>query len=158
MWCCPFPIYICGIKFLIWLRHWSCFQHSDKDGYCSFYIRFYKLLWLWFYVGFFLNLGFYYNAVENRHKYLNTQHISIRKNSCVIVCTTASPAEAPSVTSGLRVLIQPASPIRLLCEQLPKVCVFCTLDFHDFFVLLFRIEYFISRFWLCLRSMCSVHC
>ena len=63
-WCCPFPIDICGIKFLIWLRYWSCFRHSNKTGYCFLHIQFYKLLWLWFYVDFFLNLGFYYNAVE----------------------------------------------------------------------------------------------
>ena len=38
-----------------------------------------------------------------------------------------SPAETPSVTSGLRMSVQPAklaSPSRLLCEELPKVCVF----------------------------------
>ena len=63
-WCCPIPIYICGIKFLIWLRYWSSLWHSDKSGYCSLYIQFYKLLWLWFYVDFFLNFEFYYNAVE----------------------------------------------------------------------------------------------
>ena len=60
----PTSIYICGVKFLIWLRYWSCFRHSDKSGYCSLYIQFYKLLWLWFYVDLFLNLGFYHNAVE----------------------------------------------------------------------------------------------
>ena len=73
---------------------------------------------------FFLNLGFYYHAIENRLKYLNTQHISIRKNLGFIVYTTASPEEPPSVTAGLRVSVQPAkptSPIRLLCEQLPRV-------------------------------------
>ena len=36
----PFPIYICGIKFLIWFRFWSCFRHSDKNGYCFLYIQF----------------------------------------------------------------------------------------------------------------------
>ena len=75
----------------------------------------------------FLNLEYYYNAVEYRHKYFNTQHITIRKNICFIVCTTASPEEPPSVMSGLRVSVQqakPASLIRLLCEQLPKVYVF----------------------------------
>ena len=64
----PLPIYICGLNFLIWLRYWYCFRHSDKSGYCSLYIQFYKLLWLTFYVDFFLNLGFYYNNVECRHK------------------------------------------------------------------------------------------
>ena len=63
MWCCLFPIYICGIKFLIWLRYWSCFRNS---GYCSLYIQFYKLFWLWFYVDVFLNLRFYYNTVKCR--------------------------------------------------------------------------------------------
>ena len=40
---------------------------------------------------------------------------------------TASPAETPSVTSELRVSVQPAkpaSPIRFLYEELPNVCVF----------------------------------
>ena len=35
--------------------------------------------WLWFHVDIFLNLVFYYNAVEYRHKYHNTQLISMRK-------------------------------------------------------------------------------
>ena len=30
----------------------------------ALYIQFYKLFWLWFYVDFFIKLGFYYNAVE----------------------------------------------------------------------------------------------
>ena len=127
MWCCPFPVYISGIKFEIWLHYWSCSRHSDKSGYCSLFIQFYKLLWLWYLVDFFLNWRFYYNAVEYRYKYLNTQHTSIRKNLCFIVYTTASPEEPPSVTSGLRVSVQPAkpaSPIRFLCQQLPKVYVF----------------------------------
>ena len=125
MWCCCFSIYICGIKFLIWLRYLSCFRHSDKSGYCSLYIQLYKLLWSWFYVDFFLNLVFYYNAVECRQKYHNRQHISIRK--CFLVYMTSSPEETPSVTLGLRVSVQlakPDSPIRLLYEELPKVYVF----------------------------------
>ena len=39
----------------------------------------------------------------------------------------SSPAEPPSETSGLRVSVQPtkpASPIRLLFEQLPTACMF----------------------------------
>ena len=66
-------------------------------------------------------------AIEYRHKYLNTQHISIRKILWFIVYTTASPEEPPSVTSGLRVSVQPAkpaSPISFLCKQLPNVYVF----------------------------------
>ena len=116
--------------FLIWLRYWSGFRHSDKRGYCSLYIHFYKLLWLTFYFDFFLNLGFYYNDVAYRHrchKYYNRQHISIRKSPCFIICMTASPAETSSVTSGLRVSVQPAEPalpIRFLCEELPSVYVF----------------------------------
>ena len=81
-----------------------------------------------FYANFFLNLGFYYNDVEYRHKYHHRQHMSIRKNPCFIVYKTASPAETPSVTSGLRVLIQtakPALPIRFLYEELQNVYVFC---------------------------------
>ena len=62
---CRFPIYISGIKFLIWLCYWSCFRHSHKSGCCFHYIRFYKLLW--FCVDFFLNLGLYYNAVEQNY-------------------------------------------------------------------------------------------
>ena len=77
MWCCRFPIYICGNKFLIWLRYWSCFRHSDKSGGGFLYIQFYKMLWLWFYVDFYLTLGFYYNAVEYRHKYLNTRRAPV---------------------------------------------------------------------------------
>ena len=66
MWCCHFPIYICDTKFLIWLRYWSCFRHSNKSGCCSLSIQFHKLLWLWlwFSVNFLLNLGFFCNAVE----------------------------------------------------------------------------------------------
>ena len=40
---------------------------------------------------------------------------------------TASPAETPSVASGLTGLVQPAKPvlpIRFLCEELPNVYVF----------------------------------
>ena len=106
MWCCPIPIYICGIKFFC-LRYLSYFRHSDKSGYgfpkiiyhillgahraelfsnkCFLQNQFYKLLWLWFYADFFLNLGFYYNAREYRNKCLNRQHISIRKNACFTV-------------------------------------------------------------------------
>ena len=69
-----FLIHVCGIKFS-WLRHFSCFLHSDKRGYgfpknihrslagahqaelfsnkCFLYIQFCKLLWLWFDVDFF---------------------------------------------------------------------------------------------------------
>ena len=64
MWCCPLPIYISSIKFEIWLHYWSYSRHSDKSGYCSLFIQFYKLLWLWYLVDFFLNWRFYYNAVE----------------------------------------------------------------------------------------------
>ena len=92
--------------------------------------------------GQFLNLGFYHNglfcfikhkyiiSVEYRHKYHNRQHISIRKNPWFIANMAASPAETPSVTSRLRVSVQPAKPalhIRFLYEQLPKgLCIFCT--------------------------------
>ena len=37
---------------------------------------------------------------------------------------TASPAETPSVTSGLRVSVQPALLIKFLYEELPNVYVF----------------------------------
>ena len=46
---------------------------------------------------------------------------------CFKVYTTASLAESPSVTSGMRIMVQPANPassIRFLREQLPKVYVF----------------------------------
>ena len=72
-------------------------------------------------------MGFYYNDVEYRHKYHNRQHISIRKHFCFVVYMTKPPAETPSVTSGLRVLVQPAKPalsIRFLYEELPNVYVF----------------------------------
>ena len=60
-------------------------------------------------------------------KYQNRQHISIKRNPCFIVYMTALPAETPSVTSGLRVSVQPtmpALPIRFLYEQLPNVYVY----------------------------------
>ena len=49
---------------------------------------------------------------------------------------TASPEELPSATSGLRVSVQPAkpaSPIRLLYEELPKVYMFSA---HEIFTTL----------------------
>ena len=49
---------------------------------------------------FFLNLGFCFNAVEYRHKYLKTQHISIRIHLCFIVYTTAS-SEDPVSNLGV---------------------------------------------------------
>ena len=153
-------MYICVIKFLIWLRYWSCFRHSNESGYCSLYIQFYKLLWLWFYVGFFLNLGYYYNDVEYRHNH-SRQHISIRKNLCFTVNMTASPAEAPSVTSGLRVSVQrakPVLPIRFLYEELPKVCVFSAHKMFTTFCTLFPNR--ISRFKIlampCVYVFCSL--
>ena len=53
---------------------------------------------------------------------------------------TASPAETPSVTSGLRVSVQsakPASPIRFLHEQLPNVYAFSTHKMFTTFCTLF---------------------
>ena len=157
----PFSFYFYDIKFLIWLCYWSCFRHSDKSRYCYLYIKFCKLLRIWFYVDFVLNLGYYHNAVQYSHKYINRQHISIRKNPCFKIYTTASPAQSPSVTSGLRVSVQPAklaSPIRFLYEELPKVYVFSAHRISRHFILLFPIGYLISRSWICLSSMCSVHC
>ena len=64
---------------------------------------------------------------HKRHKYHNRQCISIRKNPCFILQTTASTEKPLSVTSGLRVAVhpaKPASPIRFLCEQLPNVYVY----------------------------------
>ena len=62
-------------------------------------------------------------------KYRNRQRISIRKKSLLYstVYMTASPAETSSVTSGLRVSVQPAKPalpIKFLHEELPNVYVF----------------------------------
>ena len=37
-WCCLFPIYSSGVKYVILLRYWSYFQESDKSGYCSLLI------------------------------------------------------------------------------------------------------------------------
>ena len=54
-------------------------------------------------------------------------HNSIRNNPCLIVYMTASPAETSSVTSRLRVSVQPAKPaipIRFLYEELPNVYMF----------------------------------
>ena len=58
---------------------------------------------------------------------INTLTCSIlakEKHPCFILYTKASPAESPLESSELRVLFQPASLIRLLCEQLPKSYVF----------------------------------
>ena len=69
----------------------------------------------------FLKLGFYYNID------INNLTVSIRKNLCFIIYTTASLKEFRSGTSGLRVSIQPAKPalpIRFLYEELPNVFVF----------------------------------
>ena len=161
IWCCLFHIYICGIKFF-WLRYLSCFQHSKKCGYgfakiihhifvgahqaklfsnkYFLYIQFYKLLWLWFYVDFFLNFGFYYNAVEYRHKYLNRQHINIRKISLLYRKYDASPAESPSVTSELRVSVQPASRLHLsgsCAKSYQKIISFLYIRFLPLCALLF---------------------
>ena len=99
--------------------------------------------------------------VEYRHKYHNRQHISKRKNPCFIVCTTASPAGPPSVTSGLGMLVQPvkpAPPVVHLCEQLPKVYAFSADEICTIFCAPFSAGILISMSWLCFRSMCSVHC
>ena len=48
---------------------------------------------------------------------------------------TASPQKLPSVTSGLRMSVQPAKPalpIRFLCEELPNVHVFSAHIFMTF--------------------------
>ena len=65
-----------------------------------------------------------------------------RQKSAYILNTTASLAESLSVTSELRVSVQPAkpaSPIRLLCKELPKAYVFSvhTVKLSQLFVLLF---------------------
>ena len=77
---------------------------------------------------FFLNMGFYYNAVEYRHQYLNRQQISKRKNACFMEYKRASPAEPLSETSGSRASVQPAKSalpiIKLLCEVYPKIYAF----------------------------------
>ena len=125
-----------------------------------------------------------------RHQHLNRQHISKRINHRFIVYTRTSPAGSPM---RLRMSVQPAPPIRLLCDYLPKIYVFsehkifttlflfanlpylfsthekanCIAIFWMGYphslgicccVLLFLIEFLVSRSWLCLRSMCSVHC
>ena len=47
---------------------------------------------------FFLNLGFYCNAVEYRHKYHNRQHISIRKKS-LLYCVYDGATRRDSVSN-----------------------------------------------------------
>ena len=74
---------------------------------------------------------------------------------------TASLADSPSKTSGLRMSVQPAkpvSPIRFLCEELPNVYAFSAHKIFMTFVPLLLIEFLISRSWLSLRFMCSVYC
>ena len=69
--------------------------------------------------------------------------------------------ETSSITSGLGVSVQPAKPalpIRFLYEELPNVYVFSANKLFTTFLLFFLIEYLISRSWLCLTSMRSVHC
>ena len=181
--CCPFPIYICGIErsfdaqFVLFpaqrqKRLWFPQNYSPYfNGSLSRGVIFKQMfsvnsvlqivMVMILFFDFFLNLGLFYNAVQYRHEYLNKQHISKRKNPCFVVSTTASPSGPPSVTSVLRMSvrpIKPASPFRLLCEQLPKVYVFSAIRFSLHFVLLFQIKYLISRSWLCFRSTCSVHC
>ena len=87
------------------------------------------------------------HSVEYRHKYLNMQHISKRKISFFIAYTAASPEESPSVTSELRVSVQPAnpaSPTRLLYEELSKIYVFSAHKVFTTFCALFPNR--ISRF------------
>ena len=57
---------------------------------------------------------------------------------------TASREETPSVTSGLRVSVQPALPIWFLFEELPNVCVFSALKMFTTFCAPFpdRISHF----------------
>ena len=99
IWCCPFPVYICGISFFGYaiclvlgipckaamgspkiIHHILVGTHQAElfSNKSSLSIQFYRLLGLCFYVDFSLNLGFYYNVVECRHQYLNRQHISKR--------------------------------------------------------------------------------
>ena len=90
---------------------------------------------------------FHTPAVEYRRKFLNRQHISKRKNPCFTVYATASPKEPLSVMSELRVSVQSAksaSPIWLLCEELPKVYVFSARKMFTTFCAPFpnRIFYF----------------
>ena len=47
---------------------------------------------------------------------------------------------------------KPASHIRFLCKELPKVYVFSANKMFTTFCAFFLIEYLISRSWLCLRS------
>ena len=67
---------------------------------------------------------FYYNAVENRHKYLKQ---AAYQPKSFIKYTMASLEESPSATLGLGVSVQPAklaSPVRLLGKELTKAFVF----------------------------------
>ena len=125
MWCCRFPIYICDIKFLIWLRYWSCFWHDDKCDYCSLHIQFYKLLWLWFYVDFYSNLGCYCNNVEYRHKYHNRQHISIRKTSLFYRISDDLTRRDPVSNVGIE-SVGSAGQAGFTYQVIKRLCVFCT--------------------------------
>ena len=70
------------------------------------------------------------------------QRISTRKIPLFYkIDTTTSPTEPRSVTLGLRASVQPAkpaSPIRLLCDQLPKVYVLSAQKTFTAFCALFR--------------------
>ena len=74
---------------------------------------------------------------------------------------SASPAGPPSVTSGLKMSIQPAkpaSPIEHLTEQQRKCYVFSAHNIFTTWCVPFGREFFISRSWVCLVCICSVHC
>ena len=76
-----------------------------------------------------------------------------------MVYTTASPAGPPSVTSRLRMSVQPTKPassIKLLCQQ--EVWMFSLDKISPLFGRSFLMGFLISRSWLCLKSMCSVRC
>ena len=124
MWCCPFPIYICVITFF-WLRYWSCFPHSDKSGKLFIIFHWGHIRPSYFQTNVLSKINFTNCYNYGFVKYSNRQRISIRKNSLLYsTYMTASPEEPPSVTLRLRVCVQPASPIRTLCDQLRKVYVF----------------------------------
>ena len=78
-----------------------------------------------------------------------------------MVYMTASLAETPSVTSGLRVSVQPAKPAlptRFLYEELPNVYVFSAHKMFTTFCAPFPDRISHSKILAMLRFMCSVYC
>ena len=128
-----------------------CFRHSDNSGYALTQNRspyssrrpssqvvfkqtfslnsISQIVRFMFSFDFFLNLGCYYNSLYYRYRYLNRQHIWKKIFALYfIVYIPMSPAGPPSITSELKMSVQPAKPIHPsgTCVTVTKsLCFFC---------------------------------